>query len=157
MDNLFFYGKLNVKDTYDLKNFSKFNESYSFSKAARMSSTHLKSNFGLLRAQLKCTTNSFSSHSFTIASVPPCSFLSLFVCFLLLLLFSFLFLLLFSLFLTLVIGIFHCLNYTLLLLHLITTHLVSHLSLSSIVFISPRKLSPYFTVLITLHYYFISL
>ena len=39
---------------------------------------------------------------------------------------------------TLIIGIFYCLNYTLpllhLLLHLITTHLVSHLSLSSIVF-----------------------
>ena len=43
--------------------------------------------------------------------------------------------LLFSLSLTLVIATFYCLNYTLLLLHLITTHLVSHLSLSSIVFI----------------------
>ena len=48
---------------------------------------------------------------------------------------AFLFHLLFSLSLTLIIGIFYCLNYTLLLLHLITTHLVSHLSLSSIVFI----------------------
>ena len=32
-------------------------------------------------------------------------------------------------------SIFYCYNYTLLLLHLIITHLVSHLSLSSIVFI----------------------
>ena len=36
--------------------------------------------------------------------------------------------------LALIISIFYCLNYTLLLLHLITTHLVSHLSLSSIIF-----------------------
>ena len=47
----------------------------------------------------------------------------------------FLFNFLISLSLTLIIGIFYCLNYTLLLLHLITTKLVSHLSLSSIVFI----------------------
>ena len=32
-------------------------------------------------------------------------------------------------------GIFYCVNYTSLLLHLITTHFVSHLSLSSIVLI----------------------
>ena len=37
--------------------------------------------------------------------------------------------------LTLITGIFYCLNYTFLLLYLITTQLVSHLSLSSIVFI----------------------
>ena len=43
--------------------------------------------------------------------------------------------LLISLSLTLVIAIFYCLNYTLLLLYPITTHLASHLSLSSIVFI----------------------
>ena len=68
---------------------------------------------------------------------PPCSFWFLFVfvflcfcCF-----FAFLFHLLFPLSLMLIIGIFYCLNYTLVLLHLITTHLVSHLSLSSIVFI----------------------
>ena len=46
-----------------------------------------------------------------------------------------LFHLLFSLSLTLIISIFHCLNYTSLLLHLITTHLASHLSPSSIVLI----------------------
>ena len=63
---------------------------------------------------------------------PPCSFLSLFV---FLLFFAFLFHLLFSLSLTLIFGICYCLNYTLLLLCLITTHLVSHLFLSSIVFI----------------------
>ena len=49
--------------------------------------------------------------------------------------FEFLCHLLFSLSLTLIIGIFYCLNYTLLLLHLITTHLVSDLPLSSTDFI----------------------
>ena len=49
--------------------------------------------------------------------------------------FAFLFHLLFSLSLTLIIGIFYCLNDTLLLLHLITTHLVSHLFLWSILLI----------------------
>ena len=49
--------------------------------------------------------------------------------------FAYLFHVLFSLSLTPIISLFYCLNYTLLLLHLITTHLVSHLSLSSIVFI----------------------
>ena len=43
--------------------------------------------------------------------------------------FAFLFDLLFSLSLTLIISIFYCLSNTLLLLHLITTHLVWHLSL----------------------------
>ena len=42
--------------------------------------------------------------------------------------------LLFSLFLALIISIFYCLNYTLLLLHLIATCLVPHFSLSSIIF-----------------------
>ena len=56
--------------------------------------------------------------------------------FFLLLLFAFHFDLLFSLSLMLIIGISYCLNYTLLLLHLIITHLISHLSLSSIVFIT---------------------
>ena len=87
--------------------------------------------FGFLR--FNCTTESFSSPPFTIASVPPCSFLSLFFFFLLC--FAFLFHLLFSLSLTLIIGIFYCLNYTLLLLHLITTHLVSNPFLLPIVFI----------------------
>ena len=49
-------------------------------------------------------------------------------------LFAFLFHLLFSLSLTLIIDISYCLNYTLLLLHLITSRRVSHLSLSSIIF-----------------------
>ena len=49
--------------------------------------------------------------------------------------FAFLFHLLFSLSLTLIIGIFYCLNYTSLLLYIVITHLVSHLSLSSIIFI----------------------
>ena len=49
--------------------------------------------------------------------------------------FAFLFHLSFSLYSTLIIDIFSCLNYTLLLLHLITTHLKSHLALSSIIFI----------------------
>ena len=44
--------------------------------------------------------------------------------------FAFLLHLLFSLSLTLIIGIFYCLNYTSLLLHLITTHLVSYLLFS---------------------------
>ena len=48
---------------------------------------------------------------------------------------AFLLHLLFSLSLTLIIGIFYCLNCTSLILHLITTHLVSHVSLSSIIFI----------------------
>ena len=52
-----------------------------------------------------------------------------------LLFFVFLFHVLFPLSLALIISIFYCLNYTLVLLHLITTHLVSYLSLSSIVFI----------------------
>ena len=49
--------------------------------------------------------------------------------------FSFLFHLLFSLSLTLIIGIFYCPNYTSLLLHIITTHFVPDLSVSSIIFI----------------------
>ena len=77
-----------------------------------------------------------------------CAFLSFFVlfrfvsfcfCFLLLLFFggffAFLLHLLFSLSLLLIIGIFYCINYNSLLLYLITTHFVSHLSLASIVLI----------------------
>ena len=59
---------------------------------------------------------------------PPCS--AFFVVFV----FAFLLHLLFLLSLALIIGIFYCLNYNLLLLHLISTHLVSHLSLSSLIF-----------------------
>ena len=80
----------------------------------------------------KRTTKSFSSHPFTIASVLPCSFLSLF--FFVFLFFAFLFPLLFSLPLTLI-SIIYCLNYTSLLRHLVTTRLLSHPFLSSIIFI----------------------
>ena len=66
---------------------------------------------------------------YSLQSLFVCFFFS--VCF-----FAFLFHLLFSLSLTLIIGIFYCLNYSLLLLHLITTHFVSHLSLSSVFIIS---------------------
>ena len=48
--------------------------------------------------------------------------------------FAFLFHLLFLLSLTLITGIIYCLNYTSLLLHIITTHPLSHLSLSCIIF-----------------------
>ena len=82
--------------------------------------------------KLKSTTNPVSSDRVTIASAPPCSFLSLFG---FLLLFVLLLHLLFSLSLTLIIGIFYCLNYALLLLHLITKHLLLYLFLSYIVFI----------------------
>ena len=47
---------------------------------------------------------------------------------------NFSFIYFFVLSLTLIIRIFYCLNYTSLLLHLITSHLVSHLSLSSLIF-----------------------
>ena len=71
----------------------------------------------------------FSTHPFTIASVP----LSLFFFFFFF--FAFLVHLLFSLAMALIIGIFYCLYYTSLLLHFITTHLVSHFSYSPIIFI----------------------
>ena len=70
--------------------------------------------------------------------------------------FAFLFNLLFPLSLTLIIGNFYWFNYTSLLLHLITTHLVSHLSLSSIIYIFSTIIITLFTALITLRYYFIS-
>ena len=58
-------------------------------------------------------------------------FVFFFFCFFL----SFSFHLLFSFSLTLFIGTYYCLNYNSLLLHFIITHLTSHLSLSSIIFI----------------------
>ena len=79
------------------------------------------------KPNLNAQQKSFISHPFAIASVPVVLFLSFFF-------FEFLFYLLFSLPLTLIIGVFYCLNYTSPLLHLISTHLVSHLSLSSIIF-----------------------
>ena len=79
----------------------------------------------------KCTTKSFSSHPFTIASVHLVLFcLCLFGCFVF---FAFLFHLFFSLSLILIIGIFYCLNYILLLLSLQCTlyHIyLFHLSFS---------------------------
>ena len=59
-------------------------------------------------------------------------FVFFFFCFFFL---SFSFHLLFSFSLTLFIGTYYCLNYNSLLLHFIITHLTSHLSLSSIIFI----------------------
>ena len=85
---------------------------------------------GIYWRKLKHTTKPFSSHPFTIACVSPW-FLSLFVLFL----FAFFFHLLFSLTLTLIIAIFYCFKYTSLLFHLVSSHLLSHLSLSSIIFI----------------------
>ena len=80
------------------------------------------------KLKLTLSTKSFISHLFAIDSVTLVLF---YFCLFVL---AFLFHLLFLLSLTLIIGIFYCLNYTSLLLHLITTHLVSHLSLSSIIF-----------------------
>ena len=74
----------------------------------------------------KYTRKSFSSHPFTIGSVSPCYFLSLFVFLLVFFVFVFFFHLLFSLSLTLITSIFYCVHYTLLLLHLFITHLVIH-------------------------------
>ena len=67
--------------------------------------------------------------------LPSLLFFSVSVFFFFFFFFAFLFHLLFRLSMTLIIDIFYCLNYASLLLHLITTHLVSHLSLSSIIFI----------------------
>ena len=82
---------------------------------------------------LKCTIKSISSHPYNIASVTPLLF-SVFVC-LFFVFFAYFFHLIFSLSLTLVIDNFCCFNYTCLLYHSITTHLVSHLSFSPIIFI----------------------
>ena len=79
----------------------------------------------------KRTTNSCSPHPFTRASVSPL-FFSVFVCFFVF--FASLLHLLFLLSLTLI-GIIYCLNYTSILLHLVTTHFLSHPFLSSIIFI----------------------
>ena len=69
-----------------------------------------------------------------------------------LLFFVFLFHVLFPLSLALIISIFYCLNYTLVLLHLITTHLVSYLSLSSIVFIISTLIISIFAITSPLYY-----
>ena len=80
------------------------------------------------KPNLNVQQNHLALTLFTTATVPCYSFLSL-------LFLRFLFHLLLSLSVTLIIDIFYCLNYILLLLHLIKTLLVSHLSLLSIVFI----------------------
>ena len=67
------------------------------------------------KPNLNAQQDHLSSHSFTIAFVPPCSFLSLFF-------FTSLFYLLFLFPLTII----SITNYTSLLLHLVTTHLLSH-------------------------------
>ena len=79
-----------------------------------------------LRINWRKSNLSAQQDLFTIVCVAPLFFSDFFL---------FLFHLLFSLSLTLIIGIFYCLNYTSLLLHLIITHLVSHPTLSSIIFI----------------------
>ena len=79
------------------------------------------------KTQLKCSTKSFLTLSLYLMS--PLFFFFCFLNFV----FASLFHLLFLLSLTLIINIFYCLNYTSLLLYLITTHLVSHLSLLSII------------------------
>ena len=71
-------------------------------------------------------------YKFTCASC-SCSYIGE-TCCLFFFCFPFLFHLLSSLSLTLTISVFYCLNYTSLLLYLMSTHLVSHLSLSSIIF-----------------------
>ena len=71
----------------------------------------------------KCSTKSCISHPFAMASVPLVLYFFVF---------AFLFHVLFLLSLTLIIDIFYFLNYTSLLLHLITTYLLS--KLSSIIF-----------------------
>ena len=86
-----------------------------------------------LKKKLKRSTKSFISHPFVIAAVPLVLFF-LCVFFVFVFVFAFLFHLLFLLSLTLIIGIFYRLNHTSLLLYLITAHIVSHLSLSSIIF-----------------------
>ena len=87
----------------------------------------LKMKEALHKPNFKCTTKSLSTHPFNIGSVPLVLFCFHFFFFLFCCFYAFLFPLLFSLPLMLIIGIFYCLNYTSLLLYLITTHLVWHL------------------------------
>ena len=87
--------------------------------------------------RLNRSTKSFISHPYATASVPLVLFLFLLLLLLLFcFVFAFLFHLLFLLSLTPIIGIFYCVNYTSLLLHVIRTHLLSHHSLPSIIFIA---------------------
>ena len=82
------------------------------------------------------TTKSFSSHPFTVASIAVVLFcFCCCCCFCFLFVFAFLVHILFSLFVALIISSFYCFNYTSVLLHPITKHSVSHLSLSFIIFI----------------------
>ena len=86
------------------------------------------------KRNFKRTTKSFSSHPFTVASAPPPPPSLVLFC---LYFFAFLFHLLLLLPLTLI-GIIYCFNYTSLLLHLVTTHLLLHPFPSSIFFITPE-------------------
>ena len=82
------------------------------------------------KPNLNAQQNHLSLTLLLLLSFPLFFFLFLFFFFV----FAFLFHLLFLLSLTLIIGIFYRLNHTSLLLYLITAHIVSHLSLSSIIF-----------------------
>ena len=110
-----------------------------FDKADSKFDLKIKEAFYINWRKLKCTTQSFSSFSYYNICLPL--FFSLCLCFFFVvvsfafLFFAFLIHLLFSFSSTLIIGIFQCLISTSLLLHLITSHLVSDLSLSSIVLI----------------------
>ena len=75
---------------------------------------------------VKHSTKSFISYPVAVASVPLVLFFFVF---------AFLFhLLSFFIFVTLIMDIFYCVNYTLVLLHLFTTHFVSHLALSCVTY-----------------------
>ena len=97
-------------------------------KANSKSDLKIKETLHINWRKFKCTAKSLSSHTFHKACVSPL-FLSVFV------FTAFLFHLLFSLSLALMISIFYFLNCTSLLLHFIAKHLVSHLTLSSIILI----------------------
>ena len=107
----------------------------------------------LKKPNLNAQKNHLALTHFTIRSVAPCFFLSLFVFLMLLSFIS----------LSSTIFIFFDANcwhlslsyYTLLLLHLVTTHLISHILFHLLCSLSLRQLSASFTVLITLRYYFI--
>ena len=92
---------------------------------------------GAIRYNMNMVLNAQQNHLSLTSSLQLPSPLFFFSFLFFLFSFASLFHLLFSLSLALIISIFYCLNYTSILLHLITTHLVSHLSLSSIIFSIP--------------------
>ena len=120
------------------KSFTSFSYKVSLIKCLIDSSLKICNNSNSFHKSFHwCARKSFSSHPFTVASVPfvlLCLCLCfaifvLFLCFSFIYHFHYLWHFLFSL------SLFYSLNYTLLLLHLISTHLASHLSVLSIVFI----------------------